>query len=74
MGSVREWLPEYMKEVYMVLYETVNEMSRETKKSQGRDTINDARQAVWTISSDTYIFSLTGLTSPNISLEWLVVT
>jgi hypothetical protein len=63
-----------MKEVYMVLYKTVNEMSRETEKSQGRDTINDDRQAVWTISSDTYIFSLTGLTWPNISLDWLVVT
>ena len=41
-----ECLPEYMKGVYMVLYETVKEMAREAEKSQGRDTLNYARQAV----------------------------
>jgi hypothetical protein len=54
--SATEWLPEYMKGVYMVVYETVNEMAGEAKKSQGRDTINYARQAVWKIQIHTYIF------------------
>jgi len=44
--SAAEWLPEYMKGVYMMLYETVNEIAREAEKSQGRDTLNYARQAV----------------------------
>lgn len=44
--SAAEWLPEYMKVVYMVLYETVNEMAREAEKSQGRDTLNYARKAL----------------------------
>nr|AFJ73582.1 2-methyl-3-buten-2-ol synthase [Picea abies] len=44
--SAAEWLPEYMKGVYMMLYETVNEMAREAEKSQGRDTLNYARQAL----------------------------
>ena len=50
-----ECLPEYMKGVYMVLYETVNEMAREAEKSQGRDTLNYARQVVWTIINNSYI-------------------
>nr|AFJ73570.1 2-methyl-3-buten-2-ol synthase [Pinus pseudostrobus var. estevezii] len=44
--SATEWLPEYMKGVYMVLYETVNEMAGEAEKSQGRDTLNYARNAL----------------------------
>nr|ADU85930.1 (+)-sabinene synthase [Picea sitchensis] len=41
-----ECLPEYMKGVYIILYETVNEMAREARKSQGRDTLNYARLAL----------------------------
>jgi len=52
--SATEWLPEYMKRVYMVVYETVNEMAGEAKKSQGRDTINYARQA-WEAYIDSYM-------------------
>eukprot|EP00253_Pinus_taeda_P036041 PITA_36041 len=44
--SATECLPEYMKGVYMVLYETVNEMAGEAEKSQGRDTLNYARKAL----------------------------
>ena len=44
--SATKSLPEYMKLVYMVFYETVNELAREAEKSQGRDTLNYARQAV----------------------------
>uniref|UniRef100_I3QDU0 2-methyl-3-buten-2-ol synthase n=2 Tax=Pinus subgen. Pinus TaxID=139271 RepID=I3QDU0_9CONI len=44
--SATEWLPEYMKGVYMVLYETVNEMAGEAEKSQGRDTLSYARKAL----------------------------
>lgn len=44
--SATERLPEYMKRVYMVFYETVNELAREAEKSQGRDTINYVRQAL----------------------------
>eukprot|EP00253_Pinus_taeda_P032146 PITA_32146 len=44
--SATECLPKYMKGVYMVLYETVNEMAREAQKSQGRDTLNYVRQAL----------------------------
>lgn len=54
--SATDSLPEYMKRVYTVLYETVNEMAQVAKKSQGRDTINYARQAVWTIRIQTYIW------------------
>eukprot|EP00253_Pinus_taeda_P029734 PITA_29734 len=43
--SATEWLPQYMKGVYMVLYETVVEMVQQGEKSQGQDTINYARQA-----------------------------
>lgn len=44
--SATEGLPEYMKGVYIVLYETVNEMAREAEKTQFRDTLNYARKAV----------------------------
>nr|ABA86247.1 (-)-linalool-like synthase [Picea sitchensis] len=44
--SAAEGLPEYMKGVYMMFYETVNEMAREAEKCQGRDTLNYARQAL----------------------------
>eukprot|EP00253_Pinus_taeda_P014420 PITA_14420 len=52
--SATEWLPEYMKGVYLVLYETVNEMAREADKSQGRDTINYARHA-WGAFLDSFM-------------------
>nr|ACN40487.1 unknown [Picea sitchensis] len=52
--STIEWLPEYMKGVYMVLYETVNELGREAKKSQGRDMINYVRRA-WEAYIDSYM-------------------
>nr|F2XFA6.1 RecName: Full=(R)-linalool synthase 1, chloroplastic; AltName: Full=Terpene synthase TPS-Lin 1; Short=PsTPS-Lin-1; Flags: Precursor [Picea sitchensis]ADZ45501.1 (-)-linalool synthase [Picea sitchensis] len=52
--SATKWLPEYMKGVYMMLYETVNEMAREADKSQGRDTLNYARQA-WEAYIDSYM-------------------
>lgn len=44
--SPPESLPEYMKGVYMVLYEVVTEMAQMAEKSQGRDTLNYARQAL----------------------------
>jgi len=44
--SATECLPEYMKGVYIALYETVNELAREAYKSQGRDTLNYAREAL----------------------------
>ena len=40
-------LPQYMKGIYMMVYNTVNEMSAEAQKAQGRDTLKYARQAVW---------------------------
>lgn len=52
--SATESLPEYMKGVYLVLYETVNEMAREAEKSQGRNTLNYARQA-WESYIDSYM-------------------
>jgi hypothetical protein len=54
-----ECLPEYMKGVYMAVYDTINEMAQEAEKVQGRDTVNYVRQAVWTILKHTFpIFSL----------------
>jgi hypothetical protein len=47
--SAVEGIPEYMKGVYMMFYETVNEMAQEAEKYQGRDTLNYARQVVCTI-------------------------
>ncbi|XP_059072444.1 alpha pinene synthase, chloroplastic-like isoform X2 [Cryptomeria japonica] len=38
-------LPEYMKVLYMALYETVNEMDREAEKIQGRDTLIPSKDA-----------------------------
>jgi len=53
--SATECLPKYMKGVYIDLYETVNELAREAHNSQGRDTLNYARQAVWKIVNNAYI-------------------
>ena len=44
--SATKRLPQYMKGVYMVIYDIVNEMAHEDLKSQGWDTLNYARQAV----------------------------
>lgn len=52
--SATDSLPEYMKRVYTVLYETVNEMAQVAKKTQGRDTINYARHA-WEAYLDSYM-------------------
>nr|Q20HU7.1 RecName: Full=(-)-limonene synthase, chloroplastic; Short=PsTPS-Lim; Flags: Precursor [Picea sitchensis]ABA86248.1 (-)-limonene synthase [Picea sitchensis] len=59
--AVRRWdpsetesLPDYMKGVYMVLYEALTEMAQEAEKTQGRDTLNYARKA-WEIYLDSYI-------------------
>ena len=53
--SATNCLPEYMKGVYMILYDTVNEMSREAEKAQGRDTLDYARRAVWKLTFHTFI-------------------
>lgn len=58
--SARDCLPEYMKGIYMVFYDCVNQMAREAEKSQGRDTLTYARNTVWKIhiwSEKTYLFS-----------------
>jgi len=55
-----------MKGVYMALYDSVNEMAREAEKSQGRDTLNYVRRAVWKINK--YLFAR-ALTWPSISLS-----
>jgi hypothetical protein len=39
----------------MILYDIVNEMSREAEKVQGRDTLDYARRAVWTLTFQTFI-------------------
>jgi len=52
----------------MIVYNTVNEMSHEADKAQGRDTLNYCRQAVCTIIYQTHNFSLTTLNSARISL------
>nr|Q9M7D0.1 RecName: Full=Terpinolene synthase, chloroplastic; AltName: Full=Aggteo; Flags: Precursor [Abies grandis]AAF61454.1 terpinolene synthase [Abies grandis] len=52
--SATDLLPEYMKGLYMVVYETVNEIAREADKSQGRETLNDARRA-WEAYLDSYM-------------------
>jgi len=52
--SATECLPEYMKAVYMIVYNTVNEMSQEADKAQGRDTLNYCRQA-WEEYIDSYM-------------------
>ncbi|XP_059072438.1 alpha pinene synthase, chloroplastic-like [Cryptomeria japonica] len=51
--AIKKWdptsidhLPEYMKVLYMALYETINEMDREAEKIQGRDTLTPSRD-VW---------------------------
>ena len=48
-SSETERLPEYMKGLYMVVFETVNELAQEAEKTQGRDTLSYVRKAVWTI-------------------------
>nr|AIO10962.1 terpene synthase [Taiwania cryptomerioides] len=45
-----EQLPEYMKILYMVLYNGINEMDQEAEKIQGRDTLPNSKDA-W----ETYI-------------------
>jgi len=52
--SATNCLPEYMKGVYMILYDIVNEMSREAEKVQGRDTLDYARRA-WEDCLDSYM-------------------
>nr|Q9M7D1.1 RecName: Full=Beta-phellandrene synthase, chloroplastic; AltName: Full=(-)-(4S)-beta-phellandrene synthase; AltName: Full=Agg-Bphe; Flags: Precursor [Abies grandis]AAF61453.1 beta-phellandrene synthase [Abies grandis] len=51
--SEKERLPEYMKEIYMALYEALTDMAREAEKTQGRDTLNYARKA-WEVYLDSY--------------------
>nr|UNY86181.1 alpha-pinene synthase [Pinus armandii] len=52
--SATECLPEYMKGVYMLVYNTVNEMCEEADKAQGRDTLNYCRKA-WEDYIDSYM-------------------
>lgn len=52
--SATEFLPEYMKGVYIMVYDTVNEMVREAENAQGRDTLDLARQA-WEACLDSYM-------------------
>nr|F2XFA1.1 RecName: Full=(-)-beta-phellandrene synthase 4, chloroplastic; AltName: Full=Terpene synthase TPS-Phel-4; Short=PsTPS-Phel-4; Flags: Precursor [Picea sitchensis]ADZ45503.1 (-)-beta-phellandrene synthase [Picea sitchensis] len=52
--SATDCLPKYMKRMYMILYDMVNEMSREAETAQGRDTLNYARQA-WEDFIDSYM-------------------
>nr|O24475.1 RecName: Full=Pinene synthase, chloroplastic; AltName: Full=(-)-(1S,5S)-pinene synthase; AltName: Full=Agg-pin1; AltName: Full=Beta-geraniolene synthase; Flags: Precursor [Abies grandis]AAB71085.1 pinene synthase [Abies grandis]AIF29188.1 pinene synthase [Expression vector pAPG2]AIF29194.1 pinene synthase [Expression vector pAPG1] len=47
-------LPEYMKGVYIAVYDTVNEMAREAEEAQGRDTLTYAREA-WEAYIDSYM-------------------
>jgi hypothetical protein len=49
-----ECLPDYMKGVYMAVYDTINEMAQEAERVQGRDTVNYVRQIVWTIIKHTF--------------------
>nr|O24474.1 RecName: Full=Myrcene synthase, chloroplastic; AltName: Full=Aggmyr; Flags: Precursor [Abies grandis]AAB71084.1 myrcene synthase [Abies grandis] len=53
-SSEIEHLPEYMKCVYMVVFETVNELTREAEKTQGRNTLNYVRKA-WEAYFDSYM-------------------
>ncbi|XP_057831923.2 alpha pinene synthase, chloroplastic [Cryptomeria japonica] len=55
--AIKKWdptfidqLPDYMKIIYMVLYNGVNEMDQEAQKFQGRETLSHAKDA-W----ETYI-------------------
>nr|R9QMW5.1 RecName: Full=(-)-beta-pinene synthase 2, chloroplastic; AltName: Full=(-)-alpha-pinene synthase (-)betapin2, chloroplastic; AltName: Full=Terpene synthase (-)betapin2; Short=PbTPS-(-)betapin2; Flags: Precursor [Pinus banksiana]AFU73844.1 (-)-beta-pinene synthase [Pinus banksiana] len=52
--SATDCLPQYMKGIYMMVYNTVNEMSAEAQKAQRRDTLNYARQA-WEVYLDSYM-------------------
>ncbi|XP_059072447.1 alpha pinene synthase, chloroplastic isoform X1 [Cryptomeria japonica] len=49
-----DYLPEYMKVVFMAFYEIVNEMVEEATKTQGRDTLDYARK-VWEAFLDSYM-------------------
>eukprot|EP00253_Pinus_taeda_P009875 PITA_09875 len=53
-SSATDCLPQYMKGIYMMVYNTVNEMSAEAQKAQGRDTLNYAQQA-WEDYLDSYM-------------------
>jgi hypothetical protein len=55
----------YMKGLYMILYDTINEMYWEVEKAQGRDTLDYARQAVWTLTFHTFLFAETNISSDN---------
>jgi len=63
--SATDCLPKYMKRMYMILYDMVNEMSREAETAEGRDTLNYARQAVWTIIFHTFLFAETNISTDN---------
>ncbi|KAH9297639.1 hypothetical protein KI387_029321, partial [Taxus chinensis] len=49
--SLANVLPQYMKIVYKVFYETVDENARDTKKTQGRDMHDYIRKA-WEVYID----------------------
>ena len=53
--SATECLPEYMKGVYTMVYDTINEMAGEAQNAQGRDTLNYAREAVCTIINHVFV-------------------
>nr|AAX07267.1 (-)-alpha-pinene/(-)-camphene synthase [Pseudotsuga menziesii] len=52
--SATDCLPEYMKGVYTMVYDTINEMAGEAQNAQGRDTLNYAREA-WEACLDSYL-------------------
>nr|AAK83565.1 (-)-4S-limonene synthase [Abies grandis] len=52
--STTRWLPEYMKGVYMDLYQCINEMVEEAQKTQGRDMLNYIQNG-WEALFDTFI-------------------
>lgn len=47
-------LPDYMRGVYMAVYDNINEMAREAQKIQGRDTVSYVRQS-WEDYFDSYM-------------------
>nr|A0A1L6Z3A0.1 RecName: Full=Pseudolaratriene synthase, chloroplastic; AltName: Full=Terpene synthase 8; Short=PxaTPS8; Flags: Precursor [Pseudolarix amabilis]APT40486.1 pseudolarene synthase [Pseudolarix amabilis] len=63
--SAIESLPEYMKSVYMVLYELVNEMAQDTERTQGRDTLDYARNA-WEAIIDAHLVEAEWIASGHI--------
>jgi hypothetical protein len=77
--SATEWLPEYMKGVYMVVYETVNEMAERQRslKAETRSTMLDKLYGKYRfihIFLEKIFFSLIALTWSSISLPWLVIS